>query len=129
MVMKNALIIAVFLGVSACQNQNSPAPNSLRTNFSAVEGNTITTGFPSFQVLVVSIYDSRCPSDVVCIWGGMASVTFQVGTDEFSLMISQSKKFSVGEKNYELTLNDVTPYPSSKTANEEKKAVFTLKRL
>jgi hypothetical protein len=127
--MRKVLMLSVFLGVFGCEYHDSPVLNTLRTDFSASSGSTVTTGLPSFQVLVVSISDSRCPSDVVCIWGGIASVTFLIESNEFSLLIGQTKTFSVGQKNYELKLEDVTPYPNTKVANQEKKAVFILKPL
>ncbi|HTH57899.1 MAG TPA: hypothetical protein VL728_17750 [Cyclobacteriaceae bacterium] len=129
MKMRNAFIVFVLVGLLACHYHDTSIPNGPHADFSAIKGNTITTGDPSFQVLVRSISDSRCPSDAVCIWAGEGKVTFQIGPNEFSLKIGASKSFSVGQKNYELTLTGVTPYPSSLNANEEKKAIFTLKQL
>jgi len=134
-IMKKILILSVVVGLFGCQYHDSPIWNNPRIDFNAAKGDVITAGFPGFQVLIESISDSRCPSNVVCIWQGQASVTFQIVSAEysmkntFSLLISQSKNFSVGQKNYVLTLTDVTPYPNGSNGNEAKKAVFTIKPL
>src|ERR1700675_2135796 len=46
-----------------------------------------------FGVSVLTISDRRCPSDVVCIWAGQASVDFRIEGSSFQLLIGQSKEF------------------------------------
>lgn len=127
--MKKAFATLFILGLTACQYNDSSIQDALRTNFNQPEGESTSVGSPSFQVLVSNISDSRCPSDVVCIWAGEVIVTFQIASNEFPLRIGQSKNFSVGERHYVLTLTDVSPYPTTKNGSEKKRAVFVLKQL
>lgn len=129
MIMKAIFKILFLVCLAACQYHDASVQSALRLNFSEAQGKPITTGDPSFQVLVVAISDSRCPSYVYCIWAGVATVSFQIGVNEFLLKIGESKIFSVGQKNYKLTLKDVTPYPNGGNEGEEKKAVFILEKI
>jgi len=61
------------------------------------------------------IEDSRCPSDVQCVWEGQAILTFstlyQTHHESHSLIAAKATTASVGP--YEITLNDITPYPTT----------------
>ena len=63
--------------------------------------------------------DSRCPSDVTCVWAGNAAVRLQLGTGRGSktvtLNTSKSPSF-VGEteyQGYKVKLVELGPYPRS----------------
>lgn len=79
---------------------------------------------------VKKIEDRRCPEDVVCVWGGNATVEFQLTTKkgkyDFSLC-TNGPLFSLGNfteiDNLKYQLLDVLPYPVS---NKEE-AVKTVK--
>lgn len=63
---------------------------------------------------VTGINDSRCPSDVVCIWQGEAVVTIEVesplaGTLELSTLQHQTDTLG----SYIFELMEVAPYPVS----------------
>lgn len=80
----------------------------------------------SFRTSVISISDSRCPSDVYCVWAGQASVNFEIGANSFSLLLHESKYFTIGAQTLRITLDDVVPYPSTTNVQEDKQAVFTI---
>lgn len=66
------------------------------------------------------VQDSRCPSDVVCIWQGQAtvSVSVQVGNDErqeLSLTIGADASPSAAFGQYSVKLLGLEPYPQSST--------------
>ncbi|HEY8934978.1 MAG TPA: hypothetical protein VIM65_07140 [Cyclobacteriaceae bacterium] len=93
----------------------------------------ITTfkGVSGINIQVTSIADSRCPDDVICIWAGKADVTFKIDGIDQSVILCPAEagcnnpyKFTIDKKHYKLTLNDVTPYPTTTNGNEEKKAEF-----
>lgn len=59
--------------------------------------------------------DSRCPSDVVCVWAGEVEIELLVGDDALLLRLpddqgGRSKAF-IGDWTFELL--EVTPYPVS----------------
>ncbi|MGH9933325.1 MAG: hypothetical protein ACREA9_29425 [Pyrinomonadaceae bacterium] len=63
--------------------------------------------------------DSRCPSDVTCVWAGNAAVQLQLsagrGSKTVTLNTSKSPSF-VGEseyRGYKVKLVDLSPYPRS----------------
>lgn len=69
---------------------------------------------------VNKIDDNRCPEDVVCVWGGNATVEFQLTTKkgkyDFSLDTDESsldlRNYTVID-NFKYQLLDVQPYPVS----------------
>lgn len=75
------------------------------------------------------VSDSRCPSDVVCVWAGEATVhiiaTTQGPAVEADLVIPSSDKDSIQLRGdvggtYNLKLLDLTPHPNSKMGNSDK---------
>jgi len=77
------------------------------------------------------IEDSRCPSDVQCVWAGQAILTFrtfnQTHQGSFSFITAKVTTAYVGP--YEITLNDITPYPTStKDISEEYVATLSISK-
>lgn len=79
--------------------------------------------------------DSRCPSDVVCVWAGEATVHIKSTTQgpavEADLIIPGTEKNQIQLKGdvgsaYNLKLLDLTPYPNSKnpTVDKQYQATF-----
>lgn len=68
----------------------------------------------SLKFTITEINDSRCPSDVVCVWQGEAAVKITVesplaGTLELSTFHNQSDTLGT----YIFQILEVTPYPVS----------------
>lgn len=70
------------------------------------------------------VQDSRCPSDVTCIWAGEVTVKVQlkqggqvVGAADLTLT-GDPAKASARLGDYQLTLLEVTPYPVSTQARQ-----------
>lgn len=63
--------------------------------------------------------DSRCPSDVTCVWGGNAAEQFQLGignrTRKVTLNTSKASSFvsEVTYQGYKVKLIELSPYPRS----------------
>ena len=82
--------------------------------------------------------DSRCPSDVVCVWAGQVSVLIEIkslegaakGNFTLTSMAGSGEKDSVtieaGGKNYEIKLQGVQPYPVSTKPIKSTDYVITL---
>ena len=61
--------------------------------------------------------DSRCPSDVTCVWAGTANVRVEVtfrGKGRKSLTLSLMKNSAPVEyRNYKISMTGLSPYPRS----------------
>lgn len=94
----------------------------------------------SIVLTIVDIQESRCPTDMICIWEGYAKVSFSISAmaeivnlaiprhQPLNAHLTDTYTFNSGGNTYKLTLKDVTPYPSSKNTSEVKRAVFVLQR-
>jgi hypothetical protein len=72
----------------------------------------------SLKFSITEINDSRCPSDVVCVWAGKADVKIKVespfsGNLVLSTMNNGFYKNIDTLGNYSFQLVDVSPYPIS----------------
>lgn len=78
---------------------------------------------------VSKISDSRCPTDVVCVWAGTVSVDMQMD-DTFSihLDIGKQKDTTYHKSQYSFTLVDVIPYPVSQppSSDSSRKAIVRI---
>src|SRR5437867_704588 len=61
--------------------------------------------------------DSRCPSDVTCIWAGKVSVVVDVKapdrSSQLTLTLSGGQSEAKSFDNYSIRLADIQPYPES----------------
>jgi len=63
---------------------------------------------------IIEINDSRCPSDVICVWEGKADVKIDVMSPiRGSVMLSTYNHLKDTLGNYSFELKEVTPYPNS----------------
>ena len=71
--------------------------------------------------IITEINDSRCPSDVVCVWEGKADVKIDVTSPvKGSIKLSTYNHLTDTIGNYSFELKDVSPYPiSTKTIKLE----------
>ncbi|MDE1724385.1 MAG: hypothetical protein KGH76_00625 [Thaumarchaeota archaeon] len=79
-----------------------------------------STAITTSQGLVIqlqNVTDSRCPSDVTCIWAGQVNVTLTIQSPTskgtISLAKSAAQNSTTSFDNYVLQLVDVKPYPQS----------------
>ena len=75
-------------------------------------GQTISTDDLKFTLHGVD--DSRCPSDVTCVWGGQVTATIQIQNQTHTKMIDfmPSDAYTFFSP-YKIILLDVSPYPVS----------------
>lgn len=93
----------------------------------SIESEDITVRFDSV------VEDSRCPSDVVCIQQGQATIMISVeieGTDAGQHMLTngadESKSVATFGRQYSVRMTDLQPYPVSTVQTEEQDYVATL---
>jgi len=74
--------------------------------------------------------DSRCPSDVVCVWAGQISIVIDVksggNSSQLTLALSGGQSQSRSFGNYSIKLVDVQPYPISTKKNSPSDYLATL---
>lgn len=81
-----------------------------------------TLSVDALDVEFLEVHDSRCPSDVTCIWEGRASAMLRIYNQTqyqtMTLTIGENATSYVGS--YEINLIDIFPYPiSTKDISEE----------
>ena len=112
--MKNIILI-IFLTsilITSCNKENETEPLFLEQIFQIDE--IFQSENDQLKFTITEINDSRCPSDVVCVWEGEAVVTVrleepQQGVIELSTYDNQID--TIGSFSFELV--DVSPYPVS----------------
>jgi hypothetical protein len=117
------LILFILFYQIACLPTSTEKPNTisqipifLDKEFTLMVGQT-----GLFQLMNLSITfnkvisDSRCPSDVICIWTGEVQIEVLIKIDEQQqTVIMSDKKNQYNFSNLELNLLKVEPYPTSR---------------
>lgn len=114
-------------------NDNNYPEIKLEEQFNLKCGQTITINTVNIKVKFLEVTeDSRCPSDVVCVWAGQVSALLNVnnnGNDigNVKLTLGQNKDDAVKDiGGYYLKLIDVKPYPISTQKIEKSDYIVTL---
>jgi len=115
--MKNLIyIFALMLLFTSCNKENDSVPEIFRLgteeDFSLGDENHSDDNQLKFRI--TEINDSRCPSDVVCVWEGMVVVKITVDSPvqgSLSLNSYNNKADTLGQ--YSFRLIEVSPYPVS----------------
>lgn len=121
--MKNfmVLLIVMSLVIISCE-KNEINPNF---NFGVEKSFQIKDNYFSadenLKFKIAAVNDSRCPSDVVCIWEGKADVTIEIESPQTGTIILSTYNNLIDTiGNYSFELKDVSPYPiSTKTIKLE----------
>ena len=92
----------------------------LNKEFTLSEEQRVTLKGISFWIKFVAVEsDSRCPSDVNCVWAGNAAVQVEVSTGRRSKTLtfntgrSAALVSAIEYKSYRIKLVDLSPYPRS----------------
>lgn len=104
------LIATLFAGVPAQESTSVQVSNGQEK---AMNDSGITIRF------LEVIEDSRCPSDVNCVWAGVARIRLRIskgGTTggEFEVNTNQGDKPAIFD-GWEIRLKKLDPYPSSRS--------------
>jgi len=107
-------------------NASFGSPFHLKINQSAVvDSENITIVFMNVTG------DSRCPSNVQCIWEGAAHISTQVlqngkSLGEFELSLQGGRGSSINVSSYSITMLDLSPYPVAGAQTNSSEYVATL---
>lgn len=118
-------ICAVLIASSSVVNARphaAVAMKAVRLNkeFTLKPGQRVTLKGTSLSFKFVAVEsDSRCPSDVTCVWAGNAAVQVQVGTGKRSKTLTLNTGrggalvSEIEYKGYRVKLVSLSPYPRS----------------
>lgn len=128
--MKNLVWLMFISGILlfSCQSENLPETFRYDLNETFQVGDDYCSVNQSLKFRITEINDSRCPSDVVCVWQGEAVVKISIESPlSGSLELSTFNNLTDTIGPYSFELIDVAPYPvSTKTIRLEEYKV-TLK--
>lgn len=85
----------------------------------------------TLSVEFLKIEDSRCPSDVTCVWEGRASVILRIynQTQYQTITLTTDQNLTFNIDSYEIHLIDVLPYPvSTKDISDEYTAKINISK-
>ncbi len=114
------ILILVSSGNAADGNprsKNTPGPRIGR-EFKVKALHEVTLKSESLRIKLVEVKDdSRCPSDVTCVWAGTATARVEVsfrGKGHKSLTLSlMNNSAPVEYRNYKISMTGLSPYPRS----------------
>jgi len=128
--MKNVFLktlLAVFLFVSCNKNE---LPDTFKIGFEEEfqHGEINLTNDNSLNFSIIEINDSRCPSDVTCIWEGKVDVKIEIKSPQKGNIILSTHNNRIDTFDvYSFELIDVSPYPITTETIELKDYKVTLK--
>jgi hypothetical protein len=114
--MKNIILIAFLstLMILSCNKEDLPDTFKIGSQEEFQHGEMNQSDDNSLKFSITEINDSRCPSDVVCVWEGKVDVKILVESPQSGTIILSTYdnlKDTVGNFSFELI--EVLPYPIS----------------
>lgn len=109
-------VVATALAVSSCDKEKTDIGFELGQQFALAFQQTAISTDGTIEVRFKErLTDSRCPTDVVCVWEGEASIAIDVTVNNIDEQISLSTHPEFGQKDtvgqLVFTLVDLQPYP------------------
>lgn len=123
--------VALLIGAMTPHAFSEDMTAQLGTKFDMMSNQTVTVQPVGIMIQMVNMSDSRCPSDVTCVWAGQAKTNLAVqisgNTNILTLTSTAGGTDSKSLGNYQIQLVKVNPYPTSKTTIKLSDYVLTLK--
>jgi hypothetical protein len=94
------------------------ADNTVQLGIPFQLGFNQTITMQDLQIKIANLTDSRCPSDVTCIWQGPAKILININKNRqslgnFSLILNDKNLETRSFDHYSIRLIEVNPYPIS----------------
>ena len=137
----NVLVIACLTAVFliACEKNVNPSSACIGLSDSTVvelkygQKKNLCDNDSSCISFTKLVTDSRCPSDVVCVWAGTAIIelgTCDIEGGAIELEIYKPVEYSINDQKYYIELTALSPYPSvaHPTNVNDYKATITIKK-
>ena len=129
--MKNLFLLTLILSATTFVAQEKEATTP-QIAMKISLGETITMHGITMEFVQV-LEDSRCPTDVVCVWAGQAivSVIFSqthVTTENNDLIVGKKDKNVIGQDDgFIYKAVALTPYPTNKNMGKRKYALLVVR--
>ena len=129
------LLLPVLVIFSACEKNVKPSSICIGVGDSATfqlkyeEAKQLCTDDFSCIKFVKLVSDSRCPSDVVCVWQGTAVIeleTCDAKGGSVSLELNKPVEYIIGGVQYSAKLTALDPYPDTRHPADAKEYVSTI---
>lgn len=125
-------LVLILTGVTLPHAFSDDMVNAqLGTNFEIMANQTVSIQPQGVMLQLVNVTDSRCPSDVTCIWAGQATVNLAVqdnGNTNLLTLVSQAGSTDIKSTGqYVVQLVKVDPYPTSKKTINFSDYIITLR--
>lgn len=116
----------------ACHDKEEPGLILEKDQLSLKTGKVYPAMIDNMHIRIKEIYDSRCPTGVVCFWAGEARVDFEVTEKtnfDLTLILYRQPVDTVDQ--YIFRLVDVLPYPvhQKEVPDAEKTVILEVKKL
>ncbi|MCA6077943.1 hypothetical protein [Fulvivirga sedimenti] len=141
----NRIIIGIILITCAACNDGTDLDNPIFIGVdntfelrSQATAGVISLSQDTVTVEVLEILDSRCPSDVVCIWAGYgyAKLALSLNNDATTVELcigqcangpyrtADTVRFELANKEMSAILVGISPFPTTSNGSEEKRALL-----
>ncbi|MBM3906759.1 MAG: hypothetical protein FJ363_01650 [Gemmatimonadetes bacterium] len=120
------LILALALAACGAQGTEPALGESIELRIGAA----VTIPGDSVRVRFTDVTsDSRCPSNVQCVWAGEAVTVFTIGaTEQVTLTLgADAKKATVIARGRQITLVALKPYPISTATTAKSDYIATIR--
>ncbi|HMQ87285.1 MAG TPA: hypothetical protein PKB07_06865 [Flavilitoribacter sp.] len=140
--MKKLLIVLVAFALWQCQKDKplDPRPVDFGQDIALAKGQSAMVSHknPTMDLMVetTDIGESRCPSDVVCVWAGFAKADLKVSSEgetanvslclgqcEAKYKLTDTTYVQLGGTEFGLILKEINPFPTSTNGSDPKTAV------
>jgi len=133
------LLAATALLIVSCSRQTltdcngRPASDSARVTIEKDRSATVfDCNSKKFVIRFVQVNDdSRCPTELLCVWAGEAGISISINDDKnlIPLRLDSTSTISVNQDNYHLKFEKLDPYPTALPTNPaDYKATLFLRR-
>ena len=125
--MKYFLIFLIFIGFAANVFAIDSKEIELDKQFTIKAEQTVSLDNLKVTFLEI-VEDSRCPSDVTCVWQGRASIKLNAENEDHSedMILTMGENSTAQIEMYKINLIDLSPYPISKKIISTEEYVATM---
>jgi hypothetical protein len=129
----NWCVILIFLFIlGSCKKEQETDPFGTNQELTLKTGDVRSSKSDNISIKVLKISDSRCPTGVVCVWQGEATVNLEIKeATVYEVILSTFHQPVDTVNNLIFKLIDVLPYPKYgvEVPDSEKCVVLKIDRL
>lgn len=113
----NKLVLIFFFAsllIISCNKEDNTDAFNIGTESEFQHGSINKSADNSLNFSIIEINDSRCPSDVECVWQGKADIKLEIESPQKGILTLNTYDNLIDTfANYSFELIEVSPYPIS----------------